>query len=116
MAYFERRIETQKVTCIICRATCAEPTIMRHRAACSARAENKIKFERGDFEKCELDNNHIVRRGMMDLHQEFCLKYQSQQVENFQGLQRNKSADESADKLADKLETKLQIKDSEPKK
>lgn len=101
MAYFERRIETQKVSCLICKAKCAEPTIMRHRASCREKPENVRKFERGEFEKCSWDSNHIVERGMMDMHLEFCLKYQSIQKDKFQEIR-------ARDKLADDF-TKLAV-------
>lgn len=94
MAYFSHSGGTDSVTCIICNAPCKEATIMRHRVKCGSKPEHAIKFEKGQLERCQYDTNHIVKGGQMELHLEFCLKYQSQLVSEFQEQQRDKLVDE----------------------
>lgn len=62
---------------------------MRHRANCRSKPEHMIKFDKGQLEKCPYDTNHIVEGGKMELHLEFCLKYQSQLVSEYQEQQRD---------------------------
>lgn len=83
MAFFERTDERDKlVFCNICNVKCAERSLTVHRIKCSARF--KAKFDSGELERCAYDSGHIVKRGGMEDHLEFCSKRQNKLVNEFQ--------------------------------
>lgn len=83
MAYFERADERdQLVFCNICDVKCAERSIIVHKGKCSER--HAKKFQSGDLIKCQYDSTHIVPRGQLDMHLEFCSKYQNKLVGEYQ--------------------------------
>lgn len=76
MAYFERSDERDRlILCNICNVKCSERGITIHKYNC--RNNYKKKFDDGKLLVCSYDIGHIVPQGKMDLHLEFCNKYQS---------------------------------------
>lgn len=83
MAYFERADERdQMVLCNICNVKCAERSILVHKGKCSER--HAKKFSSGDLIMCQYDRTHIVPRGQLEIHLEFCSKYQNKLVGEYQ--------------------------------
>lgn len=63
---------------------------MRPRAFSHVKPNYRV-FEKGELENCPCDTKHFVERGRMDMHLEFRIKYQSQQVVvKFQEQQKEK--------------------------
>lgn len=86
MAYFERGDEANKlIVCNICGVSCKESGLTVHKSKCSEKPEHRKRFaEGGDLQRCQYDSSHIVKRGNMSMHLEFCTKYQNKLVAEFQ--------------------------------
>lgn len=90
MAYFERGDEANKlIVCNICNVACKESSLTVHKRRCSDRPEHKKRFDKGwDLQRCRYDTSHIIKGDNMDIHLEFCTKYQAQLVEEYQSATR----------------------------
>lgn len=83
MAYFERSDERDRlIVCNICNVKCAERSITIHKYNCHN--NYKKKFDDGDLLRCEFDTSHVVPKGRMNLHLEFCNKYQNVVLADYQ--------------------------------
>lgn len=83
MAFFQRADERDRlVLCNICEVKCSERSMTAHRSKCAERHADK--FTKGLLIRCHYDSGHIVDKGMLDWHYEFCAKRQSQILGEFQ--------------------------------
>lgn len=78
MAYYERGDEANKlIVCNICNVKVKESGLTVHKAKCCEKPDHKKRFsEGGDLQKCQYDSSHIIKGLNMDIHLEFCTKYQ----------------------------------------
>lgn len=101
MAYFQRADEAKvQIICILCNVSVNERSITYHRGKC--RDANKSKIG-SILEECPHDTGHIVPAGKMGLHLEFCKKYQSIILGEYQEIlkaQSNESFDDLHDNMA----------------
>lgn len=83
MAFFDRADERdQLIKCNICNVFCNERSITTHRVKCADK--NPAKFRDGSLEKCSYDSSHIVEKGTLSLHYEFCRKRQAALRDEYQ--------------------------------
>lgn len=86
MAFFERADERNKlIQCKICKASCAERSMLTHTMNCIKNPRYKAKFmPEGGLTVCSLVTTHVVEESKLKLHQEFCAKRQQQFVAEYQ--------------------------------